>query len=74
MKGYSRPLTRTVMLSVAVVVLIAGHGLILSYLLSYTGLSIAAVAGVIVLVVIKHLGLPGPLYEMFRRRSRSNSR
>jgi hypothetical protein len=32
------------------------------------------VLGVIVLVVIKHLGLLGPLYALFRLRSRSNTR
>jgi hypothetical protein len=74
MKGQSRPLTRTLMLSVGVVVLIAGHGIILSYVLSYTALSAAVVAGVMMLVVITHLGwlavCLGPLYALFRRRLR----
>ena len=75
MKGYRRLLTRTSMLSVGAVVLIAGHGIILSYVLSYSALSAAVVVGVMMLVVvITHLGwlavLLGPLYALFRRRSR----
>jgi hypothetical protein len=74
MKGHRRLLTRTSMLSVGAVVLIAGHGIILSYVLSYTALSAAVVSGVVILVVIKHLGLLavllGPLYALFGRRSR----
>jgi hypothetical protein len=74
MRGHRRLLTRTSMLSVGAVVLIAGHGIILSYVLSYTALSAAVVLGVMMLVVITHLGwlavLLGPLYALFRRRSR----
>jgi hypothetical protein len=74
MKGHPRLLTRTLMLSVGAVVLIVGHGIILSYVLSSTALSAAVVAGVIMLVVITHLGWLavwlGPLYALFRRRSR----
>jgi len=67
MKGHGHLRTRTAMLSVAVVVLIAGHGIILYYVSSHTALSAAAVLGVILLVVIKHLGLLGPLYTLFQR-------
>ena len=75
MKGYTRLVTRALMLSAGVVLLlIAGHGVILYYVLSHKALSAAAVLGVIVLVVIKHLGLLGPLYALYRRRSRSNAR
>jgi hypothetical protein len=74
MKGHRRRLTRTLMLSVGAVVLIAGHGIILSYVWSYTALSAAVVLGVLMLVVITHLGWPagllGPLYALCRRRSR----
>ena len=74
MKGHSRLLTRTLMLPMGVVVLIAGHGIILSYVLSHTALSAAVVAGVMMLVVITHLGWlavwRGPLYALFRRRFR----
>jgi hypothetical protein len=74
MKGHRRRLTRTLMLSVGAVVLIAGQGIILSYVLSHTALTAAVVSGVIVLVVIKHPGwlavLLGPLSALFRRRFR----
>ena len=61
-------------LVVIAVVLIAGHGIFLYYISSYMALSAAVVSGVIILVVIKHLGLLGPLYVLFRRRSRRNAR
>ena len=74
MNGHRRRLTRTVMLSVGIVVLIAGHGIVLSYVWSHTALSAAVVAGVLMLVVITHLGWLAvwldPLYARFRRRSR----
>jgi hypothetical protein len=74
MKGHRRLLTRPLRLSVGVVVLIASHAIILSYVLPHTALSATVVSGVIILVVIKHLGLLavwlGPLYALFRRRSR----
>jgi hypothetical protein len=74
MKGHRRLLTRTLMLSVGVVVLIAGHGIVVTYFLSHTTLPAAVVLGVMILVVIKHLGwlaaLLGPLHALCRRRSR----
>ena len=48
-------------------ILIAGHGLILYYFSSHLALSAAAITGVIVLVVVKHLGLLGPLYAIVRK-------
>jgi hypothetical protein len=69
MKGHSRPRMRPWMLLVGVIGLVA-HSAVLYYVLSHTGLSAAVVSGVIVLIVIKHLGLLGPLYALFRRRSR----
>ena len=74
MKGNSRVHMRLWVVLVGVVVLIAGHGIILYYVSSHTALSAAIVSGVIVLVVVKHLGLLGPLYALFRHRSRSNAR
>ena len=71
MSGHRRLLTRTWMLPLPAVVLIAGH-VILPYSLSHTALSAAVVSGVIVLMVVKHLGLLavllGPLRACFRRR------
>jgi hypothetical protein len=72
MNGHSRAPTRTLILS-GVVALIAGHGTILFYAWSHTAMSAAVVSGVIILVAIKHLGLLGPLYALFRRRSRHNA-
>ena len=69
MKAHARLLMRTWMLPVGVIILIAGHGIILYNVWSHTALSAAVVLGVIILVVIKHLGLLGPLYALFRRRS-----
>jgi len=51
-------------------VLIAGHGVILYYVTSHMAVSTAAIAGVILLVLVKHLGLLGPLYAMLRKRRR----
>jgi hypothetical protein len=48
-------------------VLIAGHGVILYYVSSHIVVSTAVVVGAIVLVVVKHLGLLGPLYAMLRK-------
>jgi hypothetical protein len=54
------------MLMAAVGVLIAAHGTILYYVSSHATVSIAAAA--VILVVIKHLGLLGPLLAWLRRR------
>ena len=65
--GHSR--VRPWMLLVGVITLVAGHLVALYYGLSHTVLSAATVAsGVIVLIVIRHLGLRGPLHALFRRR------
>jgi hypothetical protein len=74
MKVHSRPRARAWILPVGVVILIAGHGILLYYISSDMGPSAVVVSGVIILVVIKHLGLLGPLYVLFRRRSRRNAR
>jgi hypothetical protein len=58
------------MLMVGVIALIAGHGIILYYFSSHMALSATVVSAVIILVVIKHLGLLGPVYTLFRRRAR----
>lgn len=55
-------------------ILIAGHGIVLYYVSSHMALSAAIVSGVILLVVIKHLGLLGPAYALFRRRARRKPR
>jgi hypothetical protein len=63
-------LRRPWMLPVGGVTLIAAHTTILHYVLHYTALSAAVVSGVIIVVVIKHLGLLGSLFALFRRQSR----
>ena len=52
-----------------VVLLIAGHVIFFNRL-RHAGLSLAVVSGLAVLAIAKHLGLLGPLYSLFRRRSR----
>jgi hypothetical protein len=52
------------------VVLIAGHGVILYYVSSHTAISGSVLLGVAAVIVLKHLGLFGPLFALFRRRSR----
>ena len=70
MNGHDRPRVRLWIVLVGVAALIAGHGIILYYVSSHTALSAAIVSGVLLLVVVKHLRLLGPLYALFRRRSR----
>lgn len=59
-----------VWMPVAIVILIAGHGFILYYVSSHLALSSAAIAGLIVLVLFKHLGWLASLYALFLRRPR----
>jgi hypothetical protein len=71
MKGHRQLLTRTWMLPMVAVVLIAVH-IILPYLWAHTALSATVVSGVMLLMVVKHLGwlavLLGPFRAYFRRR------
>lgn len=52
------------------IILVAGHGVILYYFSSHLTLSATVIAGVVVLVVVKHLGLLGPLYAILRKAVR----
>ena len=70
MTGRSRLLKRFWMLPVGAVALVAAHAIILRYFLSHAALSAAVVSGVIIVVVIKHLGLLGSLFALLRRKSR----
>ncbi len=56
------------MLPVLVIVLLAAHGVILYYVSSRVMLSAAVLSGAIILLVLKHVGLLGPVYALFRRR------
>jgi hypothetical protein len=59
-------------LLVVLVVLIAGHGIILHYVSAHMKLSTAALSFAVILLVMKHLGLPGQVYVLFRpHRSRN---
>jgi len=61
-----RWLVHRLILLAAVGVFVAAHGAILYYVSSHATVSIAAAA--VILVVIKHLGLFGPLLAWLRRR------
>jgi hypothetical protein len=74
MTQHGRLLFRTFLLSMAAAVLIAGHGFVLYYVSSHLALSAAAISGLIILLVIKHLGLLSPLHAALRRRSRRGAR
>ena len=67
MKG--RLLAHPLMLAVGAAVLIAAH-VIYFILLHRAGVPLAAVSGLALLIIAKHLGLLGPLYGLLRRRSR----
>ena len=68
MRAHGRLRARAWMLPLAVIILIAGHGIILYYFSSHVALSTAVASAVIILVLIKHLGLLGSAYALFRRR------
>jgi len=61
----------TWMLAIVVIALIAGHSAILAYVLSYAALSTGVAAGLIVVIVMKHLGVLAPVYAVLRRRFRA---
>ncbi len=59
---------RNWILAVLALLLIGGHGFVLYHFSSHLLLSGAAVAGLIIVIVIKHLGLLSALYRPRRRR------
>ena len=67
---HNRILTRPWLLLAAAVALLASHSLILRFALQHRGPSAAMVAGLMLLIVLTHLGLLSRLYAVFRRRSR----
>jgi hypothetical protein len=69
MRKHARLIMRILALSAGLVVLIAAHGAILGYLSSHMALPATAVAAVVVLMVLKHLGWLGALFALLRRRS-----
>jgi hypothetical protein len=66
MEKYRR--LRWLILPVAAIAFIAAHGIVLYFAWSHLALPAAVIAGLILLMVLKHLGLLGPLYALFRRR------
>jgi hypothetical protein len=70
MKEHARLLGRSWLLLVAGMLLIVGHGIILYYISLHLVVSATVVTGVAVLFAVKHLGLLGPLYAVFRRKMR----
>ncbi|HUZ63198.1 MAG TPA: hypothetical protein VMU82_05755 [Acetobacteraceae bacterium] len=65
-----RPFPHAWILVAGAVALIAAHGMILRHVLAHAALPAAVIAGVIVLVAIKHAGLTCALSARFRRRTR----
>jgi hypothetical protein len=66
MKPQGRALVHRLVLLAAVGIFVAAHGAILYYVSTHATMSIAVAA--VLLLVIKHLGLLGPLFTWFRRR------
>ena len=58
------------LLAAAVLVVVALHGSVLLYVAEHAALSTSVLSGVILLVVIKHLGWFGALWAWLRARSR----
>jgi membrane protein YdbS with pleckstrin-like domain len=73
-KGHGQLFRRGWILPAAIIALIAVHGIVLQYVMSHLALSTAAIAGVIVVVAIKHIGLLGPAYAWLRRYFRRERR
>lgn len=65
---HSRMLTRPWMLLSVAVVLIFSHAMILRYVLQHKGLSASVAAGVMVLVLVKHLGFFSSFIAFIRRQ------
>ena len=66
--GHSLTRGRVWIVAVLAVVFIAVHGSILYYASSHMALSAGVVTGIVVLIIIKHLGFLGPAFALFRRR------
>jgi hypothetical protein len=74
MKEHSLSRTRLWILTVGIIALLAGHGIVLYYVSSHIALSASLILGTIVLLMIKHVGLLWPLHALFRHRSGSDHR
>jgi membrane protein YdbS with pleckstrin-like domain len=58
---------RVWILSALVLLLLAGHGIGLAFVSSHLMPSVAVAGGVLLLMVLKHVGVMGPLFVLFRR-------
>ena len=67
------PSARFLIVALAVVALVASHGFVVYQLVAHRVLSLSVALGVIILIVIKHLGLLAPLYAWLRRYIRRQS-
>jgi len=72
MKGHNLLRRHPWILPVGVVALIAAHVIVVRHALPRAALSVEVVSGLIIVVVLKHVGLIGSLFALFRRRSRHN--
>ena len=59
-------------LLVLLVLFLAGHGAILYYMWSHVMLSAVVLSGVVIMLVIKHLGFLAQVYELLRRHRSRN--
>jgi len=66
MKVFSRIFAYPWIMIAAVVIVLAAHGL--AFFLRHLALSAAVVSGIVVLVVVKHIGAFGSLYALLRKR------
>jgi len=62
-----RPLLARIVILVGAILLVAGHGAFLYFMRAHMSLSIGAICSLLVVVLIKHLGLLGPLLGYFQR-------
>ncbi len=69
MNSLKRISAHPALLSGAIILLMAGHGAVV-YFFRHLALSTTLVSGIVLLVVIKHLGLVAPLCAYLRRRFR----
>ena len=56
------------MFAALVIILIAAHGVMFYHVISRVAWSV--VLGLVLLILLKHIGLFGPIYAFFKRRSR----
>ena len=57
-----RPLILRVAILLGAIAFVAGHGVSMYYMRAHTGLSVGAFAGLILLVLVKHLGWFAPVF------------